>query len=90
MNRNRPLALLLAAALLLAGCSREGFEASLSRADESSAPQAQSSRPEQAGAVYELEELTADGIEGSYQVPAAAGEAQEKAVKRISRSIRRR
>ncbi|GKH49012.1 hypothetical protein CE91St46_01230 [Eubacteriales bacterium] len=88
MNRNRPLALLLAAMFLLAGCSREGFEASLSRADKSSAPQAQSSRPEQAGAVYELEELTADGIEGSYQVPAAAGEAQEKAVKRISRSIR--
>ena len=62
MNRNRPLALLLAAMFLLAGCSREGFEASLSRADKSSAPQAQSSRPEQAGAVYELEELTADGI----------------------------
>ena len=60
MNRNRPLALLLAAMFLLAGCSREGFEASLSRADKSSAPQAQSSRPEQAGAVYELEELTAE------------------------------
>lgn len=37
MNRNRPLALLLAAMFLLAGCSREGFEASLSRADKSSA-----------------------------------------------------
>ena len=42
MNRNRPLALLLAAMFLLAGCSREGFEASLSRTDKSSAPQAQS------------------------------------------------
>lgn len=86
MNQTRWIALLLAA-LLLAGCSREGFEASLSRDQGVSSSEA-SSEADPVGAVYELETLTVDGIDGEYQVPAVTDEAQEKAVKRISRSIR--
>lgn len=87
MNQTRWIALLLAA-LLLAGCSREGFEASLSRGEEVSSSEAAAEKDEPVGAVYELETLTVDGIDGEYQVPAVTDEAQEKAVKRISRSIR--
>lgn len=89
MNRIRPIARLLAVLALSLGCSREGFEESLSRNQgTSSSQQESSSKPPAVGAVYELDRLTAEGIEGEYLVPVTDSEDQEKAVKRISRAIR--
>ncbi len=87
MTRNRRLALLLAVLALLTACSREGFAESLSRETQPSSSQAES-KPERVGAIYELETQTAEGIEGSYSIPVSGSEEQEKAVKRIGRSIR--